>query len=228
MCPRLDESLGSYQALRRSLCGHLHFPDEETEGDLRGYPLDHHPFIPALHVGRVLVLTQSRAPPWLRWGRVRAYGGQGGPATARPPFPLLSPFGSAPTSRGPGLGAAIAPRSSFLGFGRVPAAPLQDPGPAPDPRQTNREAPVTVAPNPRGGRWRLPAGPTPAAAASFGPRSRPGGAAGRWLGSRRRGDSLQFPSGMRTGVSRAGRGGVYPKSYLPAHPGVKFPLTVSQ
>lgn len=44
---------------------------------------------------------------------------------------LLISLRSAPTSRGPGLGAAIAPASSFPGFGSVPCRPAAGIGPRP-------------------------------------------------------------------------------------------------
>lgn len=48
---------------------------------------------------------------------------RGGPAPTHSPFPLLSSLGSAPTSWGPGLGAAMAPAAACRALAASPAAP---------------------------------------------------------------------------------------------------------
>lgn len=76
---------------------------------LLGYPPDLSLHTYGSHVGRVLVPAQCRTPPGLGWGCVAPHGLER-PAPAPQPFLLLSSLRSAPTSRGPGLGAAIAPQ----------------------------------------------------------------------------------------------------------------------
>lgn len=63
-------------------------------------------------MGRVLVPAQGRTLLVLGWGVCPSRTGRGRPAPALQPFPLLSSLGSAPTSRGPGLGAAITPAAA--------------------------------------------------------------------------------------------------------------------
>lgn len=125
-----------------------------SRGTLQAFP-----FIPELSTWGVSWSPPS-AGPLLSLGRGEsAPHRRGGPVPAPKPFPLLSSLRSAPTSRGPGLGAAMAPRSSFSGSGRVPrrwAARLQEPGPAPASGLTNSAVRVTAASNPRGSRLRVP------------------------------------------------------------------------
>lgn len=88
-----------------------------------GYTRRTSPFIPAVsYVGRVLVPAQGRTLPVLGWGVCPSRTGSGRQALAPQPFPLLSSLGSAPTSRGPGLGAAITPAAASRSLAASPAA----------------------------------------------------------------------------------------------------------
>lgn len=176
-------------------------------------------------------VSQSRPvqDPFRAWmGVCSPCTGRGGPAPALQPFPFLSTLGSAPTSWGPGLGAAIAPAAASAGSGRVPscrAAPLQELGPAPASGSTNRVVQVTAAPNPSrgaGGRLRVP--PLGLQHPSDrGPGL--GRAAARWLRSPPGEDPHSLPGVGDSGLGALGEAGNL-NPVPPTHPGVKFPPTV--
>lgn len=147
-------------------------------------------------------------------GGVSALHGEQRPGPCPPtlPSPVLSWVRT--YLAGPRARCGHRPRSSFPGSGRVPAAALQEPVPAPAPGPTNSAVPVTAAPNPRGRRWRSPAGPAPGAAASFRPRSRPGWGRRALLRVTRREDLPLPSSSPQVGGSGLGAvwGGGKPKS----------------
>lgn len=106
---------------------------------------------------------------------------------------------------------------------------MEESGPTSTLRQANREASAQVTPNPRWGRWPLPATPTSAAAAaSFSPWAWSGGAAGLSLGCRRKDFRLNFLLNRGRGflvlALEAGSLNCVLRLFL----GMNFPLTVSQ
>lgn len=79
-------------------------------------------FRPAAPCGACPSPAQAQDPFWVWIGMRPPLTGRGDPAPALQPFPFLSSLGSAPTSRGPGLGAAIAPAAASRAPAAFPAA----------------------------------------------------------------------------------------------------------